>query len=245
MNSYGELINTLPDEGKKLIRIRESTIKKIINAELSITFNETCIRENLLPAYTLNINSDGAVSKARRQRPSDKERIDFMKTRVIELQATLNELREQRQQIDEQWTNINISTDLRNRTDTALEEILTQHRNTKNKANQKKLVNLNGGQLKQRRQNCGYINLTDKTLTPEQEELLNFGLNCHILSRPNKFHKRTECEILIEDINKLAQKGEVRVEPTFTQEIITESAKTRGKFTSNIVKKCTKKLRKL
>ena len=40
MNSYGELINTLPDEGKKLIRIRESTIKKIINAELSITFNE-------------------------------------------------------------------------------------------------------------------------------------------------------------------------------------------------------------
>ena len=55
MNSYGELINTLPDEGKKLIRIRESTIKKIINAELSITFNETCIRENLLPTYTLNI----------------------------------------------------------------------------------------------------------------------------------------------------------------------------------------------
>ena len=54
MNSYGELINTLPDEGKKLIRIRESTIKKIINAELSITFNETCIRENLLPTYTLN-----------------------------------------------------------------------------------------------------------------------------------------------------------------------------------------------
>ena len=43
MNSYGELINTLPDEGKKLIRIRESTIKKIINAELSITFNETYI----------------------------------------------------------------------------------------------------------------------------------------------------------------------------------------------------------
>ena len=55
MNSYGELINILPDEGRKLIRTRESIIKKIINAELSITFNETCIRENLLPTYTLNI----------------------------------------------------------------------------------------------------------------------------------------------------------------------------------------------
>ena len=43
MNSYGELINTLPDEGKKLIRTRESIIKKIINAELSIIFNEIYI----------------------------------------------------------------------------------------------------------------------------------------------------------------------------------------------------------
>ena len=55
MTPYGELINILSNECKKLIRLRENIIKKIINAELSITFNETCIRENLLPAYTLNI----------------------------------------------------------------------------------------------------------------------------------------------------------------------------------------------
>ena len=77
MTPYGELINILPNECKKLIRLKENIIKKIINAELSITFNETCIRENLLPTYTLNINSDGAVSTARRQRPSDNERVDF------------------------------------------------------------------------------------------------------------------------------------------------------------------------
>ena len=55
MTPYGELINVLPIECKKLIKLRESIIKKIINAELSITFNQTCIRENLLPAYTRNI----------------------------------------------------------------------------------------------------------------------------------------------------------------------------------------------
>ena len=43
MTSYGELINILPNECKKLIRLRESIIKKIINAELSITFNQTYI----------------------------------------------------------------------------------------------------------------------------------------------------------------------------------------------------------
>ena len=120
MTPYGELINVLPSECKKLIRLRESIIKKIINAELSITFNQTCIRENLLPAYTRNINSDEAVSTSRRQRPSNKERIEFMKKRVLELQSTLNELREQCQQT-EQWTNTNTDTDSKQRIDTALD----------------------------------------------------------------------------------------------------------------------------
>ena len=160
-----------------------------------------------------------------------------MKKRVLELRTALNELHEQRQHTEEQWINTNTDADTRHRIDTALDEILNQHRNTTIKANQKKLVNLNGGQLKQWRQNCGYINLTDKTLTPEQEELLNFGLNCHILSKPKKFQKRTECEILIEDIDKLARKGELNVKPTLVQEILAESAKVRGKFNSDIVKK--------
>ena len=44
MTPYGELINIPPNECKKLIKLRENIIKKIINAELSITFNDTCIR---------------------------------------------------------------------------------------------------------------------------------------------------------------------------------------------------------
>ncbi|KAK3883819.1 hypothetical protein Pcinc_011882 [Petrolisthes cinctipes] len=49
------------------------------------------------------------------------------------------------------------------------------------RSNQKKLVNINGGQIKHQ-PTKGYINLTKKVLTPDQEELLNFGLNCLILS---------------------------------------------------------------
>ena len=41
MAPCGELINILPNECKKLIRLKENIIKKIINAELSITFNES------------------------------------------------------------------------------------------------------------------------------------------------------------------------------------------------------------
>ena len=47
-----------------------------------------------------------------------------MKKRVLELQSTLNELREQRQHTEEQWANTNTDTDTKQRIDTALDEIL-------------------------------------------------------------------------------------------------------------------------
>ena len=47
-----ELMLTLPPDTKSLIRSIEKTNRKIINTELSLVFNKTCIQENLLPAYT-------------------------------------------------------------------------------------------------------------------------------------------------------------------------------------------------
>ncbi|XP_050703674.1 uncharacterized protein LOC126989158, partial [Eriocheir sinensis] len=158
-----------------------------------------------------------------------------MKKRIKELKTTISELETQYQQVEERWVAINIDAALKENLDIALRETLDQHRNTTIKANQKKLVNLNGGTIKHQRPSKGYINLTDKTLTPDQEELLNFGLNCHILSKPSKHQKRVECEILLDDVANLAKKGEVIVKPTFKQEIIAESSKTRGNFNSKLI----------
>ena len=94
MTSYGEIINILSFADKALLRKKENIIKKIINTDLSITFNEICLRENLLPKYTLNIPSDGAVTR-RQQRPTDEVRKEFMKRRLTELQVTLEELIQQ------------------------------------------------------------------------------------------------------------------------------------------------------
>ena len=113
--------------------------------------------------------------------------------------------------------------------------ILQQKKNSTIRANQQKLINLNGGQIKYPRPSCGCVNLTKKQLTPDQEELLNMGLNCHVMSKPRKFQKRIECEILIDEVEKLAEKGEVTIEQSFRQEIVAESSKTRGNFNSTII----------
>ena len=46
MASYGEKLNLLPQELKKFYRDFENVTKKIVNANWSIVFNKTCIKEN-------------------------------------------------------------------------------------------------------------------------------------------------------------------------------------------------------
>ena len=239
MTSYGEVINLISKENKTLLRCRENTLKKITNAELSITFNETCLRERLLPVYTLNIPSDGAVNLSRKQRrrPSNEQRFSFMKKRIAELHNKISLLQSTHSELEEKWAHTNINAALKENIDTLLKELIDQHKNSVIRANQNKLVKLNGGQVKYSRPLKGYINLTNKEVTRDQEELLNMGLNCHTMSKPKKFQKRIECEILIDDIEKLTKKGEVITEPTFKQEILAEATKTRGSFNSNIIER--------
>ena len=239
MTSFGEVIQTIKKENKTLIRYKESISRKIINAQLAITFNEICIRERLLPKYTLNIPCDGAVNTSRRRRrsPNNEERTSFMKQRIRELQLKIEELEPQLKEQDEKWQKADIDVSVKETINTKLKEALDKHRHSIARANQNKLVRLNGGSIKHARPIDPYINLTDKALTQDQQEILNMGLNCHVLSRPSKFNKRVECEVLIDNVEKLQKSGQVTVSPTFKQEVVTESAKSRGHYNSNILSK--------
>ncbi|KAK3894976.1 hypothetical protein Pcinc_001269 [Petrolisthes cinctipes] len=51
-----------------------------------------------------------------------------------------------------------------------------------------------------------YVNLTDTTLTPDQQDLLNMGLNCHYMTKPKPHQKRLKMEILLDYIHQLERK---------------------------------------
>ncbi|KAK3886674.1 hypothetical protein Pcinc_009191 [Petrolisthes cinctipes] len=55
------------------------------------------------------------------------------------------------------------------------------------------------------------------------------------MSKPKKHQKRVECEVLIDNVENLARKGEVTVKSTFKQEIVAKASKTRGHFNSSII----------
>ena len=52
MENYSVLINTIPHEIKIVIRSLERCVKKLNSAYWSIIFNETCIKEKILPKYS-------------------------------------------------------------------------------------------------------------------------------------------------------------------------------------------------
>ena len=58
MASYGEKLNLLPEDLKRMYRELENVKNKIINANWSIVFNETCIKENIWPKYTNKYMND-------------------------------------------------------------------------------------------------------------------------------------------------------------------------------------------
>jgi hypothetical protein len=50
--SIGNLIFDLPVQTKNIVRYIEKTNKKIANKTNSLVFNETCLKEEILPTYT-------------------------------------------------------------------------------------------------------------------------------------------------------------------------------------------------
>ena len=55
MQNFGEVLYNLPFDLKSKFRKLENNSKKLIMSKWSIVFNETCLKENLLPIYSIFI----------------------------------------------------------------------------------------------------------------------------------------------------------------------------------------------
>ena len=89
MMNFGNVLFNHSDENKKIIRNIESINKKIINAKLSVLFNQTCISNNLLPNYT-NIHLNKEAVKRKKFTLEFRERL--VRNEIQEKQGLINEL---------------------------------------------------------------------------------------------------------------------------------------------------------
>ncbi|KAK3889265.1 hypothetical protein Pcinc_006830 [Petrolisthes cinctipes] len=116
-------------------------------------------------------------------------------------------------------------------------DLREQHRWKEETNGIKKLSRFHGGNIKLPRPTKGYINLSNTDLTPEQEDLLNKGLNCHYQTKPQPHRKRLEIEVMMDDIHKLEKAGKVRTSPDLQPSLLTEAGKSRGSHHSKNIEK--------
>ena len=175
------LLYLLPEETKTVVRKTEKISYKKNICELAVIFNETCIKDSILPRYT-NI---------RLHDPSAREDPDTAAFRRTPIRWQLNEkqqellyLKDELHTLQARWNFLQEQGD-RLEIEEALRDVVERDYNCMAAVIQRKLVQWNGGFLRiPRRKERSYIDLTNYTSSPEEDEALQLGLNCHVVGSP-------------------------------------------------------------
>lgn len=223
--NIGTILHEHSVENRKLIRNIESLERKLQKAKAAVTFNQHCIKNNLLPSYTnLHLNDE-----AIQQTPFT---FEFRKNLVnSELQRKLSLVENIQQEVSDkllEYNNALIDEGLRRRTDEVLKEQLRVSSAIQESCIQKKLCKLYGGWVPIAKPKEGFINLSDTVLTEDQRELLNLGINYTIAPRYSTQAKKVELELLYQRICKLKAENKITVNPDVQEQLRAESTKNRS-----------------
>ena len=224
--NFGSMLSKHTPDGKRTVRDIESVSRKIINAEAAVTFNNECIKNNLLPKYTDIRLSNEAVRRS-------KITLEFRKTLVEneteEKKRTVRDLKERLETEQTRFNDMEMNDELRNSTIETLNRELNHHKCVTTNKIQKKLSNLYGACVPIPEKKEGFINLSKVKLTEEQEEILNLGVNFQFAPRFSPQHKRAELEILYQDVLKLRAQKKIEIDQDFQEALIGESKKNRAR----------------
>ena len=92
-----------------------------------------------------------------------------------------------------------------------------------------------GSRIMFKEHNNRFINLSDYEPTQEEIKVLNLGLNCHIQPKYDPLIKKTEMEILFQNIIKLEEQDQVITHPDLANYLRAESCKNRYVKTESIL----------
>ena len=227
-----DVLPRLSDEERKVTRLLESTKKKIVNAQYAVIFNQTCITENLLPHFTNFRLYDRA---AQRSELTLEFRRKLIEEELGKKKQSLRELYVSYSEALVQFNSLGLSDDVHDSVLTALRSQADAHRDVVRTRVQRKLAKLYGSKIAVPETKDCFINLSDHTLTDDERELLNLGLNCHYLPKVSRQKKKAELELLYQQICQLERNGKISVNPDVQEQLQSESTKIRGTRRSSLI----------
>ncbi|XP_076043851.1 uncharacterized protein LOC143026947 [Oratosquilla oratoria] len=150
-----------------------------------------------------------------------------MEEEIIEKKSKIPELLEQLEDTQRRYEDLELDITLKQKTQSALDDVITTHHQVGRTRILKKLSRLYGGTLAIPQSSPSFINLSNEILTEDQIEFLNLGINCHLKPKYNQINKKVEIAALFEDICKLEKEGKISVNQDLQEQLQSESTKSR------------------
>ena len=234
--TYIELLHQVPEELRRTFRLYESTSKKLINLKWSITFNTTCLKENILPNYSRIRHHDPAVAST----TATVKYRRYLIEREIEGKIEKKEdLEKCKNQCEGKINNYECNSESKTNVINCLKIILQNSDRVAKTRIIKKLnglyqgqnvVNEDKGKSFCVKENVdSFINLSDYQLTDDEKQLLNLGLNCHLQPKYDKLHKKVELEVLYKNLLDIESKSLISISHKLADQLRCESTKHRYK----------------
>ena len=230
--NFVNLIYTIPNYIRRTYRKIEKISLKIIRNRWSTSFNETCINENILPKYTKFRLHDPAITQTpttlkyrkyliEKEIRKSKEALKFLSTELLKHKLELDKHQ--------------LTENIKNNINRALDEQLEHSEKIIKTRITKKLSNLYDGEIYIKEDTPGYINLSNFSLTAEQQEFLNLGLNCHVQGKYSKIEKKTNIETLYQSLLNLEKENKITINPNIADQLRSEGTKHRNKIGKSII----------
>ena len=236
--TYIELLHQVPEELRRTFRLYESTSKKLINLKWSITFNTTCLKENILPNYSRIRHHDPAVASTT---ATIKYRRYLIEREIEGKIEKKEDLEKCKNQCESKINNYECNAESKTNVINYLKIILqNSDRVAKTRIIKKlnglyqgqKVVNEDKGKSFCVKENVdSFINLSDYQLTNDEKQLLNLGLNCHLQPKYDKLHKKVELEVLYKNLLDIESKSLISISHKLADQLRCESTKHRYKKT--------------
>ena len=227
-----DIIFNLPPTIKRTIRKLEKTLKKLANCEQAVIFNQTCLKENILPKYS-NIKTHDPA--ARNEAFTLEYRKQLVHRQIGEKKVQQSRLLDQLTDLFSSLRNFRLAEDRHQQIKTALHNLREHSREIAKSNILKKLNHLYNGTITLPQQSDGYINLSKHILTEQQKQVLNLGLNCHLQPKFDETDKKAELEMLYESILNLNKQGKITINPSLHEQLQAEGTKHRSRKPSQLL----------
>ena len=229
--TYGQLLHTVPEGLRELYRRYENISKKLIQTRWSIVFNTTCLDKDVLPNYSRLRHHDPAVAHTGTTTKYRKY--------LVEREISCGQTKKQNHKLVQEKLlrdieSFDCNVKLKKHIENELDMILDNSDKVVQSKTLKKLNSLCYDKAKTSKSVRGekdinsYINLSDHELTDNEKRFLDLGLNCHLQPKYDKLHKKTELEVLYQNLLKLESQKSIAINPNLADQLRAESTKHRN-----------------